>query len=76
MKPILEVHLTCSFYYTFVDLLARTVPQPTPHCIVVKKIDSYTQLVKKFPAFMDTKGSLLNSQKLNTELYPEPVQSC
>jgi hypothetical protein len=31
------------------------------------------QLVKKFPAFYGTKGSLRYSQKLATEPYPNPV---
>jgi hypothetical protein len=35
-----------------------------------------TQIDKKYPAFfMESKGSLLYSQKPPTQLYPEPAKS-
>jgi hypothetical protein len=34
-----------------------------------------TQLVKKYPLFMEPEGSLLFSQKPATGLYPEPTES-
>jgi hypothetical protein len=47
----------------------------TPRCRVLLEKLTGLQLVKKFPAFHETEGSLPHSQASATCLYPGPAQS-
>jgi hypothetical protein len=62
-----------SRYFTFLDLMAVTFGDNwlTPWSWVLFEKLTVTQLVNKFPAFMEPEGSLVCSQQLATGSCPE-----